>query len=230
MSSSFSETGPGTDPLDSDWYVQGETSALGPFKGRVLKTMIAQREIGPNAAVARVGASEWTPIASIVAFQSAFAQGSGNGAARAARADPNLRYAGFWIRVLAYVIDAVIVIGVSLVVGFVLAFLLNLVLRTDLMQVFIRIYASSALLLSLAYYIYFPSRQWQATPGKRFLGIHVVRLDGSPISSLLALGRLSSYLVSGSLLYVGFMIIGWTKEKRAFHDSICDTRVVYGKL
>ena len=230
MSSSLSETGPGSNPLESDWYVQGETSALGPFKGRVLKSMIAQREIGPHAAVARVGASEWTPVANIAAFQSAFAHGSGNGAARAVRAGLDTRYAGFWIRVLAYVIDAVIVVGVSLVVGFLVAIVLNLVLQTDLMQLFIRIYASLAVLLSLAYYVYFPSRQWQATPGKRVLGIHVVRLDGSPISSLFAFGRLLSYVVSGSLLYIGFMFIGWTKEKRAFHDSICDTRVVYGKL
>jgi uncharacterized RDD family membrane protein YckC len=35
--------------------------------------------------------------------------------------------------------------------------------------------------------------------------------------------------VSALLFYIGFMMAGWTNQKRALHDMICDTRVIYGR-
>ena len=82
----------------------------------------------------------------------------------------------------------------------------------------------------ILYQVLFLRSRWQATPGKRLLGLHIVTLSGEPVSGWRALGRYLCYAVSSSILCIGFMMAGWTKEKRAFHDSICDTRVVHGRL
>jgi uncharacterized RDD family membrane protein YckC len=82
----------------------------------------------------------------------------------------------------------------------------------------------------LFYFIYFPSGSWQATPGKRIVGIHLIREDGGRVTGLLALGRSLSYVISAIPLYIGFFMIGWNKEKKGLHDIICHTRVIYGKL
>jgi len=83
---------------------------------------------------------------------------------------------------------------------------------------------------TLFYYIYFPSGRWQATPGKRICGIHIIREDGRRVTGLLALGRYLSYLISLLPLGTGFLMVAFTEQKQGLHDMICGTRVAYGKL
>ena len=45
-----------------------------------------------------------------------------------------------------------------------------------------------------------------------------------------ALGRYLAYIISSLPFFIGFMVIGWNEEKKGFHDMICKTRVIYGKL
>ncbi len=80
--------------------------------------------------------------------------------------------------------------------------------------------------LSLAYEVYFLTTKG-ATPGKMALGLKVIRADGGPISAGLAVGRYFAKILSGMILWIGFIIAGFDSEKRALHDHICGTRVVY---
>lgn len=81
----------------------------------------------------------------------------------------------------------------------------------------------------IAYFTYFTAGKWQATPGKRVMGIYVIRADGTPINHAYALGRCFAYLASWVILCLGFVLAAFTTERTALHDLLCDTRVVYGK-
>ena len=51
--------------------------------------------------------------------------------------------------------------------------------------------------------------------------------DGSKISYQRAFGRAWADILSGMICYIGYIIAGFDKEKRALHDHICQTRVIY---
>jgi uncharacterized RDD family membrane protein YckC len=87
-----------------------------------------------------------------------------------------------------------------------------------------------AVVIIIVYYVKFNSGAWQATPGKRLVGIHIITVTGEPVSGWLAFGRYFAYMLSGLPLGLGFMWVGWNEEKKGFHDMVCGTRVIYGKL
>lgn len=66
-----------------------------------------------------------------------------------------------------------------------------------------------------------------ATLGKMAVGIKVVRTDGSDVSWGTSIGRYFMKIVSGIILGIGYIMAGFDDEKRALHDRVCDTRVVY---
>jgi uncharacterized RDD family membrane protein YckC len=65
-----------------------------------------------------------------------------------------------------------------------------------------------------------------ATPGKMLAKIKVVMPDGGRVSYARALGRHFAKILSGIILYIGFLMAFWDDEKRALHDRICSTRVI----
>lgn len=85
-------------------------------------------------------------------------------------------------------------------------------------------------LISFIYFVVPVASAWQATPGKRILGIHIVRKSGRKLGVGMAFGRFLAYYPSFLSFYIGFLMPLWTKEKRALHDMICGTRVVRGRL
>jgi uncharacterized RDD family membrane protein YckC len=65
-----------------------------------------------------------------------------------------------------------------------------------------------------------------ATPGKMVIGVKVVRPDGSRVDLGRAFGRYFAKLLSGLILCIGFIMVGFDSQKRGLHDMICDTRVI----
>ncbi len=63
------------------------------------------------------------------------------------------------------------------------------------------------------------------TPGKKVLGLQVIRTGGEKISYPRALGRTLGYIPS-SLLYIGYMWAIWDRRKQAWHDKFVDTLVI----
>ena len=141
-------------------------------------------------------------------------------------------YAGFWIRFVAKVIDGVLLT----MVRFALLMPLGLTVAPPVggnpgqaLAAAMRLASLSGLLtlgLSLAYEVYFLSTRG-ATIGKMVLGLKVVRADGGKISPGLAAGRYFATLVSEFTLLIGFIVAGFDAQKRALHDRMCDTRVIY---
>jgi uncharacterized RDD family membrane protein YckC len=81
------------------------------------------------------------------------------------------------------------------------------------------------LAIGVSYTVYFLGR-FGATPGKMACKLRVVRSDGSPVTYGRAFGRHFAEWLSGLILYIGYIMVGFDDEKRSLHDRVCDTRVV----
>jgi uncharacterized RDD family membrane protein YckC len=136
------------------------------------------------------------------------------------------KYGGFWIRVVANLIDTFIVI-----IGY-LAFLF-LVIRGSLGSLDAPEASESgvAILAQLVGYVLIIfSEGWflvnkGGTPGKLICGLRVIRASGAKISWGRAIGRVFARSLS-SFCFIGFLMAAWDEEKRTLHDRICDTRVI----
>ena len=64
------------------------------------------------------------------------------------------------------------------------------------------------------------------TLGKMAMAIRVVRSDGHPTNVGTALLRLVGYLFSTLLLFAGFVMIPFDRQRRGLHDRLADTIVV----
>ena len=142
------------------------------------------------------------------------------------------RYGGFWIRFVAQIIDGLIVgvvfYGIMIPLGMGVASTGVQADPSNLGVIFgaMALFALVAMGASLAYQIYFLTKHG-ATPGKLLLGLKVIRSDGGAITPGRAAGRLFAHGLSGLILYIGYIMAGFDSEKRALHDHICDTRVIY---
>lgn len=140
----------------------------------------------------------------------------------------NENYAGFWLRFAAYCIDGV--------VAMVFLFVATSIFGTGMAVSPYSDEISPAfwVLIALFYIgimLYFPlmeSSKWQATLGKRAVGIIVTDLDGRRIDFGRALGRFFAKIISGIILYIGFIMAGFTDRKQGLHDIIASTLVVKG--
>jgi uncharacterized RDD family membrane protein YckC len=123
---------------------------------------------------------------------------------------PLAHYAGFWRRFLASLIDGILV-STAL---YYLNLLLNLILgrvtevgdaEEDLyraLAVWLTVSFALCIVLNWLYYAVMESSPWQATLGKRALGMAVTDLAGDRISFGRATGRLFARFNSGLLLWL----------------------------
>ncbi len=126
-------------------------------------------------------------------------------------------YAGFWLRVAAYILDGIIVsIPVYLIYGTVGGSFLepNLVARLV------------GVVIAVAYFVYFESSERQATFGKQAVGIYVTDMNGERITVGQALGRYFGKIISALILLIGFIMAGFTEKKQALHDIMAGTLVL----
>ena len=151
-----------------------------------------------------------------------------------------MSYAGFWRRFAAYIIDAIVVtvgLGILLVVLHLLGLPLfeNIESSTQVegmsaaAEVTAKPTALAIIIAIVGEWLYFAgleSSARQATVGKMALGIRVTDLDGGRIGFGRATCRLLAKFISGLILYIGFIMAGFTARKQALHDMICGTLVV----
>ena len=162
----------------------------------------------------------------------------------------SVHYAGFWIRFVARLIDGVL-LGVAGAIIRIPLFIMfgvssgfgrgfgrgfgggfgrgdgGFVFLPAIMGVLgISIVLSIA--LAAAYEVYFVSTRG-GTLGKLALGLKIVRADGSPVDAGLALGRWCAHFLSGAIFMIGYIMAGFDAQKRALHDHICQTRVIYSR-
>jgi hypothetical protein len=64
------------------------------------------------------------------------------------------------------------------------------------------------------------------TPGKRLMGLRVIRLDGKPLGWWISFERFGGYAASFSVGLLGFLQILWDRNRQGLHDKACETVVV----
>lgn len=131
-------------------------------------------------------------------------------------ADPAVHYAGFWIRVAALVIDAV-VIGLPVV-----AVVEGAIGTGTAAGETFRFFAVAAYLIVLW-------ATWGRTVGERLVGVHVVREDGGRVSWGTAATRYLGLLVSLVALLLGIIWIAFNPRKQGWMDIMAGTFVVYDR-
>jgi uncharacterized RDD family membrane protein YckC len=85
--------------------------------------------------------------------------------------------------------------------------------------------AGITLIVSIIYNIGFWMLSGQ-TPGKRILGVRVMRVDGERLRLRNAVLRQVGYWIS-TIFFLGFLWILFDSKRQGFHDKIGDTIVTY---
>jgi uncharacterized RDD family membrane protein YckC len=140
-----------------------------------------------------------------------------------------MNYAGFGIRFAAKILDFLIV---GLIPGIVLMALLIPAIahaneNSPPQLGFIQLFEFAIMLVNMAYQIFFLGK-YGATPGKMICKIKVVTSEGEKISYGRATGRFFAEMLSGMICYIGYLMVAFDQEeRRALHDHICNTRVIY---
>ncbi|MBO9428036.1 RDD family protein [Sulfitobacter sp. R18_1] len=130
------------------------------------------------------------------------------------------RYAGFWIRACAMLLDSIVVS----IVGFVVIVAIYILLPGEPLGEALAICAQ--ILVPWVYFASMESSGKQATLGKMALGIKVTDMSGRPISFGRATGRFFSKFLSQIILLFGFFMAAWTEKKQGLHDKIANTLVI----
>lgn len=158
-------------------------------------------------------------------------QGIYSGIADSVPATPdNFVYAGFWLRLAALLVDTLLIVAVSLAVGFTIEIVagtigwnVEAIVGTSeefgLFDVF-------SLILQWLYFAGMESSESGNTFGKRAVGIRVVDLQGQRISFGKATGRYFGKILSALIVLIGYFMAGFTARKQALHDMMAGTLVI----
>lgn len=151
--------------------------------------------------------------------------------------DGNFRYAGFWIRFGAKIIDIIILTVVTYAISFILGIFFDVSSMTidpenpvipEGYFLMAGIQAIIIIAIRACYSTYLIGR-FGATVGKMACGLKVITPSGGRVSYPRALGRFFAEWISVIIIYIGYIMVAFDSEKRALHDRICSTRVIYKK-
>ena len=145
------------------------------------------------------------------------------------------QYGGFWIRVVAYIIDAIVLtiasIPIGLIFGISMMASLDPTAATDQEAMLGANLLANLLSIVLGwlYYALMESSAMQATLGKKALGMIVTDESGQRIGFGRATGRYFAKILSALILLIGFIMVAFTERKQGLHDKLAGTLVVRGE-
>jgi uncharacterized RDD family membrane protein YckC len=148
---------------------------------------------------------------------------------------PRVEYAGFWVRSLAFLIDNVL-IGLGLFCVLVPLFFLtgfgallsHVPPQEDwgdagvfVVVGFFLLAATATVVVTWVYHAWLESSEWQATLGKRMLGLVVTDMTGQRVSFGRASGRHFGKIITNMVpLLIGYIMAAFTERRQALHDMM----------
>jgi uncharacterized RDD family membrane protein YckC len=155
----------------------------------------------------------------------------------------NTNYAGFWLRLIAVIIDGVLISAVQFIAIMPILGIFGIGLANDLQNFDT---ANQAEAISMAgeiiamagisqfvffviqtlYFALMESSNYQATIGKIVLGLKVTDVNDAKLDFVKALARNLCKVISSMILMIGYIMAGFTEKKQALHDMIAGTLVV----
>lgn len=142
-------------------------------------------------------------------------------------------FAGFWVRLAAYIIDSAILLIPLLIVRLLISGVLSVLEGTPFDGSVLFNYTIKDILLyifQILYFVLFVSSTG-TTPGKKLMNLRVISAETGEMPGFFdvlyreTIGR----FLCGLFLCIGYIAVGIDKEKRGFHDMLSDTRVIYAK-
>ena len=155
----------------------------------------------------------------------------------------NTNYAGFWLRLVAIIIDLIIlgvaqsfiIVPILAVMG--LGFLgnmgemdmsdsENIIGMIGAIMAMAGTYWILATSIRILYFSFMESSKLQATIGKLALGLIVTDVNGGKLDFTKAFIRNLCKVISDFTCLIGYIIAGFTEKRQALHDIIAGTLVV----
>ncbi len=227
-------------------WIGRDGERLGPYPEADVRQWLRDGTMSGTDLAWREGLADWQPLSVLLPD----AVPAAPTAASAPPAPPPLAQtlvnAGFWKRVIAYLIDAIVLYLPNMLIdralgGAAAQAALERTLTNAVGDVpnilaayqhYYEVMWPGMLLGALLAWLYFAaceSSPWQATIGKLALGIRVTNLEGRRISFPRALGRYGAKLISFMVLFIGVLMVAWTPRKQGLHDLMAGTLVVNGR-
>jgi uncharacterized RDD family membrane protein YckC len=181
--------------------------AIAPRSGDVAPVGLVNDPFVPSAAVSPA------PVNPNAMASPAIAPPTQQGDLRYGRMEAGTKqysYAGFWRRLLAWIIDAIVLLFISTIIGMILPPLLPLM----------------GFIIGGIYYAAMESSVKRGTLGKLMSGLQVVRSNGEPLTFGRAIIRYIGRYLNLLTLGIGFLMIAFTARKQGLHDMIADTVVL----
>ena len=209
------------------WYYAIDGSQQGPLSEQEIVQMFAAGRLRPETLVWTQGMETWAVASSIEALVPRDYTGF-----VASPVSRYPQYAGFWKRVVAVIIDG-IVLQVSgyvagALVGAIAGFMMGMAgVETEIIPVLCFVFSFiSNFVLNWLYFTLMESSSKQATLGKMALGIVVTDMDGQRISLARANGRYWAKILSTLIFCIGYLMVAFTEKKQGLHDIMAGTLVV----
>jgi uncharacterized RDD family membrane protein YckC len=145
--------------------------------------------------------------------------------------DENFNFAGFWLRFFAGIIDLLSIMIITLPLAVALEYLISAGMagaasESDIQSTVEETVSILGLLVFWLYFTLAESSKFQATLGKKALGLRVVDMMGDRIGFSRANGRYFGKYLSSLTLFIGLFMMGWTKKKQSLHDKMAGCLVV----
>lgn len=152
---------------------------------------------------------------------------------------PASPYGGFWIRFLAYFIDRLIlgIVATPLYFIFIMPRLLPFIQDAEsngepspeMIAALVGAGVTAGCLVLVGAWLYealLTCSSWQGTIGKKVLRLKVTDEAGNRIGFGRSTGRFFAKIISTMIMYIGFIMVGFTDRKRGLHDMIAGTLVM----
>lgn len=142
------------------------------------------------------------------------------------------QYAGFWMRVLAGFIDVLLgqlfILIVAVISGGILGGVMGAASASmeSIKEAATALGQFISVVISWLWFTVAESSAWQASVGKKMLGLKVTDEEGGRISFGRANRRYWSKILSALILMAGFLMVPFTEKRQGLHDKIAGTLVV----
>jgi len=144
----------------------------------------------------------------------------------------SVKYGGFWIRVVAAIIDNIIIRAAAWPIGavFGLGGMAGMMGGAPFGGLGLHMLGGGIMVVvvlfgSWLYEAFMLSSSYQATLGKMIFGMKVTDLRGNRLSFAHATGRHFAKLLSLLTLCIGYLMVGFTERKQGLHDMVAGTLV-----
>lgn len=147
-------------------------------------------------------------------------------------------YAGFWLRLVANIIDSLVLGAIAMII--IVPLIVVMVLIMGAMgssddasaaagTIFCCLYCLImifALVGQWLYFAWFESSKYMATPGKMLLGLIVTDMNGERLSFSKATLRYVAKILTNIVFYLGYIAIAFSSKKQGLYDMIAGTLVI----